>query len=324
LDQRCLSINEKFPVLYEMMRETLREATGRPNNWRKTMQVFLFPGQGSQQRGMGGGLFDEVREYVELEPQVDALLGYSLRTLCLEDPDKRLTNTQFTQPALYVVNALHYYKALADGMKPSAVAGHSLGEYSALLAAGAFDFLTGLRLVQKRGELMARARNGSMTAIVGIDALKIASALREHALTSIDIANYNAPLQTVISGPVDDLKRAAPRLEAAGASMCAPLPVSAAFHSRYMESAAKEFEEFLRGFDFRQLQLRVVANVTGRPYTGGDPNATVRYFLVKQMSESVKWTHGIRFLLDEGATDFKEIGPGTVLTRLIGQIKQPV
>lgn len=287
------------------------------------MLVFLFPGQGSQQLGMGGALFDEVREYAELESQVDALLGYSLRTLCLEDPDKQLVKTQFTQPALYVVNALHYYKALAGGMKPGAVAGHSLGEYNALLAAGAFDFLTGLRLVQKRGELMAHARNGSMTAIVGIDALKIASELHEQTLTSIDIANYNAPLQTVISGPVEDLARAASRLEAAGASMCAPLPVSAAFHSRYMESAAKEFDEFLRGFDFQLPQLKVIANVTGRPYPTGQPSAVIRHFLVKQMSASVKWTHSMRYLLDEDATDFEEIGPGATLTRLIGQIRQP-
>jgi malonyl CoA-acyl carrier protein transacylase len=286
------------------------------------MLVFLFPGQGSQRRGMGERLFAEVREYAELESQADTLLGYSLRTLCLEDPDRKLLKTQFTQPALYVVNALHYYKALAEGAKPEAAAGHSLGEYNALLAAGAFDFLTGLRLVQKRGELMAQMRRGSMTAIMGIDALQIASTLDEHALTSIDIANYNSPSQTVISGPVEDLKRAIPLLEGAGAT-CAPLSVSAAFHSRYMEPAARAFEEFLLHFHFQPLKLKVIANVTGRPYTSGEPNGTLRSFLVKQISESVKWTRSVRYLLNDGAIDFREVGPGTVLTRLIDQIKQP-
>jgi malonyl CoA-acyl carrier protein transacylase len=271
---------------------------------------------------MGGGLFDEVHQYAKLEPEVDALLGYSLRELCLKDPSNQLMDTRFTQPALYVVNALHYYKALAAGETPDAVAGHSLGEYNALLAAGAFDFLTGLRLVKRRGELMGQARNGSMAAILGIDALQIATTLREARLMSIDVANYNSPMQTVISGPVDDLKRAVPLLEAAGATMCAPLPVSTAFHSRYMEPSAKAFEEFLKEFSFHPLKLKVIANVTGRPYTGGEPTATVRYFLIKQICESVKWTHGIRHLLDEGATDFKEIGPGVVLSRLIDHIRQ--
>src|SRR5690348_12908296 len=128
------------------------------------MIAFMFPGQGSQKRGMGQGLFDEVREYAAVERDVDAILGYSMRKLCLEDPDNRLKETQFTQPSLYVANALHYYKAMAEGARPAYVAGHSLGEYNALLAAGAFDFLTGLRLVQKRGELMSQAKNGGMGA----------------------------------------------------------------------------------------------------------------------------------------------------------------
>src|SRR6266508_3278188 len=124
------------------------------------MIAFVFPGQGSQKRGMGAGLFNEAPQYAEVEMEVDAILGYSLRKLCLEDPDNRLKETEFTQPCLYVVNALHYYKAVNQGARPDYLAGHSLGEYNALLAAGVFDFLTGLRLAQRRGEMMSRAKNG--------------------------------------------------------------------------------------------------------------------------------------------------------------------
>src|SRR5947209_5522982 len=146
------------------------------------MIAFLFPGQGSQRRGMGQGLFDEVREYATVENEVDAILGYSLRKLCLENPDDRLKETQFTQPSLYVVNALHYYKALSQGTRPDYLAGHSLGEYNALLAAGVFDFLTGLRLVKKRGELMSQAKNGAMAAVIGLGVSIISKVIKENGL----------------------------------------------------------------------------------------------------------------------------------------------
>src|ERR1041385_7233646 len=165
------------------------------------MIAYMFPGQGSQKRGMGQALFDEVPEYAAVERDVDAIVGYSMRKLCLEDAENRLKETQFTQPSLYVVNALHYYKAIGQGPRPAYAAGHSLGEYNALLAAGAFDFLTGLKLVKKRGELMARAQAGGMAAIVGLDAHEIEGILRSKGLGDLDVANYNTPKQTVVSGP---------------------------------------------------------------------------------------------------------------------------
>ena len=177
------------------------------------MTAFVFPGQGSQKRGMGQGLFDEVREYSAVEKDVDAILGYSLRKLCLEDPDNRLKETQFTQPCLYVVNALHYYKAASQGTRPAYVAGHSMGEYNALLAAGVFDFLTGLRLVKKRGELMSEAKNGGMGAVLGLSSTIIKNAIVEYGLQTLDVANFNTPSQTVISGPVEDIRRAGPVLK---------------------------------------------------------------------------------------------------------------
>lgn len=285
------------------------------------MQVFMFPGQGSQKRGMGQGLFDQVPQFLAVEPQIDALLGYSLRALCLEDEGQRLKETQCTQPALYVVNALHHYQALAEGAVPDVLVGHSLGEYNALLAAGAFDLLTGLRLVQKRGELMAQARDGGMVAVVGLSVAAILSVLADQGHAGVDVANFNAPSQTVISGPIPALQALTPALEAAGAKMVVPLAVSAAFHSRYMFDASLAFDAFLSGFEFAPLQRTVVANVTGRPYPDGNPTAHVRAYLVRQMAHPVQWTRSVQYLLDQGGDQWREIGPGQVLQRLLTQIR---
>ncbi|MFZ5638596.1 MAG: ACP S-malonyltransferase [Pseudomonadota bacterium] len=286
------------------------------------MIAFVFPGQGSQKRGMGQGLFDEVREYAAVERDVDAILGYSMRKLCLEDADNRLKDTQYTQPSLYVANALHYYKAVADGQRPDYVAGHSLGEYNALLAAGVFDFLTGLRLVKKRGELMSQAKDGGMAAVIGLDADAIANVLRDNGLGGIDVANFNSPSQTVVSGPVEEIKRAGPLFEAAGARMCMPLPVSAAFHSRYMEDAAKQFAEFLAPMTFAVPKVPVIANVTAEPYPVEDASEAVKALLVRQITHSVQWVRSVRYLGAQGVDQFAEMGPGNVLTRLVQQIQQ--
>lgn len=291
------------------------------------MIAFVCPGQGSQKRGMGQGLFDEVREYAAVEHEVDAIVGYSMRALCLEDADDRLKETQYTQPALYVVNALHAWKAIADGARPDAVAGHSLGEYNALLVAGAFDFLTGLRLVKKRGELMSQARDGGMAAVIGLDADAIAAVLRDNGLDGIDVANFNSPTQTVVSGPVDDIQCAGPLLQAAGARMCMPLPVSAAFHSRYMAPAAREFADFLAPMTFSAPRLPVIANVTAEPYPVmdapvEDASEAVKALLVRQITGSVQWVRSVRRLVADGVDTFTEIGPGNVLTRLVQQIRQ--
>lgn len=286
------------------------------------MITFLFPGQGSQRKGMGQGLFDELREYTSVEAEVDRIVGYSMRKLCLEDTDGRLKQTQYTQPSLYVVNALHYYKALSQGVQPSFLAGHSLGEYNALLAAGVFDFLTGLRLVKKRGELMAQAKNGGMAAVIGLGASAIGNVIKEGGLASIDIANFNSPSQTVVSGPTDDIKRLGPMLEKAGARMYMPLPVSAAFHSRYMSDAAREFGDFIAQHSFAVPKLPVVANVTAEKYPMGGTPQSVASLLARQITSPVLWTQSVRLLINQGGTDFREMGPGNVLTRLAQQIQQ--
>jgi malonyl CoA-acyl carrier protein transacylase len=286
------------------------------------MIAFVFPGQGSQKRGMGQGLFDEVPEYAGFEPEVDAILGYSLRRLCLEDAENRLKETQFTQPSLYVVNALHHYKAVSQGARPDYVAGHSLGEYNALLAAGVFDFLTGLRLVRKRGELMSQARNGGMGAVIGLGAGAIAQVIQDSGLATLDVANFNTPTQTVVSGPIDDVKRAGPFFEKAGAQMYIPLQVSAAFHSRYMADAASAFRDFLAPMAFAAPAIPVIANVTAQPYPAGNASEAVKSLLVNQITHSVQWTDSVRFLIGQGVTEFREMGPGNVLTRMVQQIQQ--
>lgn len=287
------------------------------------MSVYIFPGQGSQEQGMGQALFDEVAEFTMWEPEIEARLGYSMRQLCLDNPDGRLKQTQYTQPALYVVNALHYLKKVAEtGQKPAYVAGHSLGEYNALLAAGAFDFMTGLRLVQKRGALMAQAQAGGMAAVIGLGPEQISAALQANGLTGIDMANYNAPSQTVISGPAAEIGQAEAVLNEAGARLVIPLQVSAAFHSRLMEPAAAEFAEFLAPFEFKAPAIPVISNVTARPYPPDQPTQTITKLLVKQITRPVQWTDSIRYLLGQGETDFEEIGPGTVLTGLVRRIRQ--
>lgn len=285
------------------------------------MIAFLFPGQGSQKRGMGKDLFDTVREYAAVESEVDAIVGYSMRKLCLEDPENRLKETQLTQPSLYVVNALHYYKALGEGLQPSYVAGHSLGEYNALLAAGVFDFLTGLRLVKKRGELMAQARTGGMGAVIGLSSDQILRVLKDNGLTNIDVANFNTPSQTVISGPLEDIKSVGPFFEKAGARLYLQIPVGAAFHSRYMADSAGIFADFLRPLSFETPKLPVMSNVTAAPYPTTEAAEAVKSLLSKQITHPVEWERCVRFLVRQGCTEFREIGPGNVLTKMLQEIR---
>lgn len=277
------------------------------------MKAILFPGQGSQFRGMGRDLFPQYRNLAELASDI---LGYSIEKLCVDDPDNQLRLTQYTQPALYVVNALGYYRRRDEGMAgPDCLAGHSLGEYNALLAAGAFDFETGLRLVQRRGELMGAARNGGMAAVIGPDEQTLAALLREAGLHEIDLANFNTLTQTVIAGPQDAIARAEQMLLARDLR-CVVLNVSAAFHSRYMHDAQLAFEGFLRRHRVEAPRIPVIANATARPYRANEVVET----LARQIGQAVRWTDCVRCLMGLGCTEFVEIG-GTSLTKMVDQIR---
>ena len=280
-------------------------------------QIVLFPGQGSQVKGMGGDLFDR---YAEMTATADGILGYSIKELCLDDPRGELGQTQFTQPALFIVNALTYRARLDDGgARPYFAAGHSLGEYNALFAAGCFDFETGVRLVQERGALMGRVSGGGMSAIIGLEPEKIQAVLFESdAGRNVDVANFNSFEQTVIAGPKEDLEAVKPALEAAGARMVVPLNVSAPFHSRYMRDAQREFEGFLQTFEFAAPALPVISNVRARPYEADMVRAT----LAEQIGNSVRWLDSMLYLLDKPEATFEEVGPGQVLSKLLKQIQK--
>jgi malonyl CoA-acyl carrier protein transacylase len=283
------------------------------------MKVFMFPGQGSQYKGMGGPLFDEFKPLVR---QADHILGYSIQELCLEDPRKELNRTQFTQPALYVVNALCYLKKVSEsGRKPDFLAGHSLGEFNALLAAECFDFGTGLRLVQKRGELMSRSADGGMAAILNASKEQIEDTLRRNDLTNIDLANYNTPSQIVISGLAEEIARAQPFFQE-GKVRYYPLNTSGAFHSRFMQAAKQEFQQYLLGFRFANPKIPVVSNVTAKPYCTGE----IADGLSKQIASTVRWCESIQYLMALGVgrgepVDFEEVGQGDVLTKILQTIK---
>ncbi|MGV3270324.1 ACP S-malonyltransferase [Bacillus sp. CIS52] len=277
------------------------------------MISFVFPGQGSQRIGMGEELFGR---YPELTAKADHILGYSVQELCKDG--ERLNQTQFTQPALYVVNALSYLKKTEEtGLKPDFTAGHSLGEYNALYASGAFDFEEGLQLVKKRGELMSRAKGGGMAAVIGLTHEQVTDVLREYQLHMVDIANMNTPQQIVLSGYKEDIEKAASVFESInGVKMVHRLNVSGAFHSRYMLEAKEEFSRFIESFHFKPLSIPVISNVTARPYEQRELKET----LAAQITGSVNWTDSIRFLMGRKNMNFEEIGPGKVLTGLIQRI----
>ncbi|CUB23666.1 Polyketide biosynthesis protein PksE [Bacillus subtilis] len=279
------------------------------------MKAYVFPGQGSQYKGMGSSLFDE---FSTLTEQADDILGYSIKNLCLHDENQKLSQTEYTQPALFVVNALSYLKKVNEtGKKPDFVAGHSLGEYNALFAADVFDFETGLLLVKKRGELMGKAAGGGMAAVIGFPVEKIKHLLKENSLP-VDIANHNSPTQIVISGLKSNILLAQPIFEKAGVAAFIPLKVSGAFHSRYMADAEREFSDFLEGVQLKPPTIPVISNVEAMPYGRED----IEKNITMQITHQVKWTDSIRYLSAIGVQSIEEIGPGNVLTKLTQNIQK--
>jgi trans-AT polyketide synthase, acyltransferase and oxidoreductase domains len=279
--------------------------TNRPFQIKKEkskMNVFMFPGQGSQKKGMGEGLFEE---FADLTKKADKILGYSIRELCLEDPGSQLMQTQFTQPAIYVVNALSYYKRIRDESKPDYVLGHSVAEFNALLASGVVNFETGLKLVKKRGELMAGARKGGMAAVMGLAGEQVEKILNEIQLENLYIANYNSSYQIVISGLKEEIEQAEPLFLKNGATHYRILNVSGAFHTPYMADAKKVFAQYARKFKFGDITIPIISNVTARPYKQQE----IQHNIIAQITSPVRWVESIRYLLAKGVDieDFHEI-----------------
>ena len=287
---------------------------------------FIFPGQGSQKVGMGrdwAEASDAARKAFE---EADDVLGLGLSRLCWEGPEEDLQLTANTQPALLVCSVAMHRVVAEHGLEAVAMAGHSLGEYSALVAAGALDFATALKLVRRRGELMQEAvpvGAGAMAAIMGVDADVVAAAARDAADDEVcAVANLNSPQQTVIAGDAAAVERAVVLAKERGARVAKLLPVSAPFHSPLMRPAREALEPLLAAAEIGDPRVPVVVNIDAAPVTAGD---AARDALGRQVDGPVRWVESIRWMIDRAGVEvFVEIGSGKVLTSLGKRIDKGV
>jgi len=284
------------------------------------MKAYVFPGQGAQYPGMGNDLYNKSILAKEMFEKANSLLGFSITDLMFNGTDEDLKQTRVTQPAIFLhstILAAH----LAGAFQPEMVAGHSLGEFSALTASKALSFEDGLILVSKRAHAMQKACDAtpsSMAAIIGLDD-KIVEDTCAEINELVVPANYNCPGQIVISGSVEGVEKAMEILKAKGAKMAVKLAVGGAFHSPLMEPARVELEEAIHNTDFRKPVCPVYQNFTGRK--SSEP-AEIKANLIAQLTSPVKWTQTIRNMISDGAESFTEVGPGKVLQGLIKKINR--
>jgi [acyl-carrier-protein] S-malonyltransferase len=285
--------------------------------------AFIFPGQGSQAVGMGKALADTFEVCRDTFAEADAALGEPLSRLCFEGPEDQLRLTENTQPAILTMSVAAFRLLASRGFQPAFVAGHSLGEYSAHVAAGTFSFADAVRTVRRRGRYMQEAvpvGEGAMAAVLGLDAAAVARACEEAAQGQVvSPANMNMPGQVVIAGARDAVARASQIATSMGARRVVPLPVSAPFHCAMMKPAEQRLEPDLRALAVSDPRVPVVANVDAQPKR--DARAAVDA-LVKQVSSPVLWEDVIRRLASEGVRSYVEVGPGTVLTGLGRKIQR--
>jgi len=287
--------------------------------------AFVFPGQASQYPGMGKELAEKYAVARAVFDEADAALGFSISKICFEGTEEELKQTANTQPAILTCSVAAFRVAQEKGLLPDFVAGHSLGEYSALVAAGSLKFADAVKLVRKRGTYMQEAVPagvGAMAAILGISPAVVADACKraaEHEVCSA--ANLNSPDQTVISGNAGAVKRAVEIASQLGAKRAVMLPVSAPFHSALMMPAQEKLEKDLAATEFADLRWPLVTNVDADTETKG---SEARDALVRQVSMPVRWEESVRVLIDKGVNTFVEIGPGRVLSGLLRQIERSV
>jgi len=285
--------------------------------------AHVFPGQGAQAVGMGRDLYDGFTAARDVFKEADEVLGFSLSKMCFEGPEEELRLTINTQPAIVTVSyaCLRAAQEVSAGrlIEPDFVAGHSLGEYTALAAANVLDLGSTVRLTRERGRLMHEAglkQPGSMAAIIGLDEDVLGEVCKE---TGTQIANFNCPGQLVITGAEDRVARAMDLAKEKGAARVVPLVVSGAFHSPLMQPAVEGLAEIIGTLDFKDPSVPIIANTTARPLTTG---AEVRTELINQVSNSVQWQRSIEYMIDNGVSTFIEIGPGRALTGMIKRINK--
>jgi [acyl-carrier-protein] S-malonyltransferase len=287
--------------------------------------AFLFPGQASQYPGMGRDLAEKFPESKAVFDEADAALGFSLSKLCFEGSEEALKQTENTQPAILTVSTAAYRALEKQGIIPDFVAGHSLGEYSALVAAGALDFSTAVKLVRGRGRYMQEAvpsGEGAMAAVLGLSPADVAEICKKAAENeTVSPANMNSPEQTVISGSATAIKRAVEIASQSGAKRAVILPVSAPFHCAMMMPAQQRLEADLRAAHFHDLKFPLITNVDAEAIITGEE---AREALIRQVTNPVRWLESIRDMIDNGVTVVVEVGPGKVLTGLLRQIDRSV
>ena len=287
--------------------------------------AFLFPGQASQYPGMGRDLSQNFPESREIFEQADSALGFAISKLCFEGPEEALKLTENTQPAILTVSSAAYRALEKRGITPDFVAGHSLGEYSGLVAAGSLEFSDAVKLVRSRGRYMQEAfpaGEGAMAAILGLAPAEVSDVCKKAADQEVVApANLNSPEQTVISGSAAAVKRGVEIASQKGAKRAVMLPVSAPFHSPLMEPAQKRLERDLRAVAFGPLRFPLITNADAEAISSGEE---AREALIRQVTLPVRWLDSIRDMIERGVTIFVEVGPGKVLSGLLRQIDRSV